>query len=347
MSFEYNINSGRQEWIDILKGLAILLVVVGHMPYTESTIPIKHFIYSFHMPLFFSLAGCTAAISYNKSKSVSDFFKRRCISVFLPYIIWCFLYDRLFPTSRTQFLNYDFNEHFHSFLSGGATWFLITLFLLQLYYIFYIILSSPFKSRILQIVISCCLFLLSFGAHRLIGQTSYEMTNPIYFITTAYVYFIPFSLGVIIATYPSVFKFILSSKWFITICVCIFLVLPTMKADIPFGGNYTKIIIGVATTCVLIKLLFDFTKKNPLKKSGFVGSCIFSYLSVFGKYSLGIYLLSSLFLPNTALAGYSISLTSILYILFSTIICMACVTLEKIVCTSPIMALLLFGKKIK
>ena len=303
MSSEYNINSGRQEWIDILKGLAILLVVVGHMPYTDGTIQIKNFIYSFHMPLFFTLAGCTAAISYNKTKSVGSFLKRRCISVLLPYIVWCFLYDRIFPTSLAQFLNYDLRDHFHSFITGSVTWFLITLFLLQLYYISFIVLNRLFKSIILKIVTVCCLFILSFIAHRYIGQTSYENTNPVYFITTTYIYFIPFSLGIIIATYPSIFKYILCSKWIMTACVCIFLVLPTLKADIPFGGNYTKIIAGLATTCVLIKLLFYLTTKGRSEKRSFGIASIFSILTMFGKYSLGIYLLSSLFLPNSALCS--------------------------------------------
>lgn len=44
-------------WIDMAKGLAIALVVLGHCLDFDN--PLRHFIYTFHMPLFFMLAGYT------------------------------------------------------------------------------------------------------------------------------------------------------------------------------------------------------------------------------------------------------------------------------------------------
>lgn len=46
----------RLDWLDIAKGIAIFLVVVGH---TVDHGTIRHLIFSFHMPLFFILAGFT------------------------------------------------------------------------------------------------------------------------------------------------------------------------------------------------------------------------------------------------------------------------------------------------
>lgn len=43
----------RDETFDILKGIAIILVIVGHTDFG----PFRAFIYSFHMPLFFFIAG--------------------------------------------------------------------------------------------------------------------------------------------------------------------------------------------------------------------------------------------------------------------------------------------------
>ncbi|NJB83255.1 fucose 4-O-acetylase-like acetyltransferase [Wenyingzhuangia aestuarii] len=47
-------NQKRVEWIDIFKGIGILLVVIGH-----STIPkeLSWWIWSFHMPLFFTMSS--------------------------------------------------------------------------------------------------------------------------------------------------------------------------------------------------------------------------------------------------------------------------------------------------
>ena len=57
----------REEWVDNIKGMAILLVVIGHVidgfelngiygsaKYAWNTIDL---IYSFHMPLFFMISG--------------------------------------------------------------------------------------------------------------------------------------------------------------------------------------------------------------------------------------------------------------------------------------------------
>ena len=45
----------RIAWPDMLKGIAVLLVAVGHNPKVSS--PIVHWIYSFHIPAFFFVAG--------------------------------------------------------------------------------------------------------------------------------------------------------------------------------------------------------------------------------------------------------------------------------------------------
>lgn len=49
------MGSKRLDWIDIAKGIAIILVIVGHTVPNPS--PLRHAIFSFHMPVFFILAG--------------------------------------------------------------------------------------------------------------------------------------------------------------------------------------------------------------------------------------------------------------------------------------------------
>ena len=50
----------RIEWIDISKGIAILLVIFGHVSILPWA-PYKKLIFSVHMPLFFIVAGLTAS----------------------------------------------------------------------------------------------------------------------------------------------------------------------------------------------------------------------------------------------------------------------------------------------
>lgn len=47
----------RIEWVDIAKGIAIMLMVIGH---EVSNGLVYALIFSFHMPLFFILSGYTS-----------------------------------------------------------------------------------------------------------------------------------------------------------------------------------------------------------------------------------------------------------------------------------------------
>lgn len=59
------VKSRRIEWVDIAKGIAILLMVIGHeLPQGA----LRCFIFSFHMPLFFILSGFTSSAVTNYYK---------------------------------------------------------------------------------------------------------------------------------------------------------------------------------------------------------------------------------------------------------------------------------------
>lgn len=67
----------RIEYIDIAKGIGILLVIAGHLFAYRG--PISRWIFSFHMPLFFILSGIcykmnssTILVEYKK-KSASNY----------------------------------------------------------------------------------------------------------------------------------------------------------------------------------------------------------------------------------------------------------------------------------
>lgn len=53
-----NQSKPRQAWLDALKGLGIVLVVLGHLPQVARS-DVGAAIYSFHIPLFFALSGAT------------------------------------------------------------------------------------------------------------------------------------------------------------------------------------------------------------------------------------------------------------------------------------------------
>lgn len=72
----------RNEWIDALKGLGIVAVVAGH------TLAAPHrFIFWFHMPLFFVLAG----LLYRPGAGWIHFAGRRALRLLVPYAVYLVL----------------------------------------------------------------------------------------------------------------------------------------------------------------------------------------------------------------------------------------------------------------
>lgn len=75
--------SKRVEYIDVAKGIGILLVVLGHNKLTSSDYPLLlQIIYSFHMPLFFLLSG----VFFKPDYGFWELAKRRFRTLLLPFI---------------------------------------------------------------------------------------------------------------------------------------------------------------------------------------------------------------------------------------------------------------------
>ena len=76
----------RLRWLDLYKGLAILLVVLGHM-----NIPARasQLIYSFHVPLFFIASGYVMALG--RPTAIRTFLARRWRSLIVPYLVFSLL----------------------------------------------------------------------------------------------------------------------------------------------------------------------------------------------------------------------------------------------------------------
>jgi fucose 4-O-acetylase-like acetyltransferase len=125
--------------IDIAKGLAIILVVYGHLiehsmaPWAQDFlgIPVFKVIYTFHMPLFFFVSGYLMAGSLSRH-GAGEVFRSRVRSLLVPFIVLavsCALItaplNMLFGTVRTDFIKDLADQLFFK----PSVWFLWTLFL--------------------------------------------------------------------------------------------------------------------------------------------------------------------------------------------------------------------------
>lgn len=87
----------RRHWLDVVKGIAIILVVMGHVGSTyggESASPsfnaIHSFIYSFHMPLFMFISGYLFTSSLKKDYRTTALSK--LLAYGIPYIVFSIVY---------------------------------------------------------------------------------------------------------------------------------------------------------------------------------------------------------------------------------------------------------------
>lgn len=72
----------RIEWIDIAKGIAMVLVIIGHIPIPRY---LSVFIYGCHMPLFFILSGY---VLKDKGESIGEFCRKKAKGLLIPLLIY-------------------------------------------------------------------------------------------------------------------------------------------------------------------------------------------------------------------------------------------------------------------
>jgi fucose 4-O-acetylase-like acetyltransferase len=137
--------SARLTWIDCAKGIGIILVVYGHLAMSAmnagATLPLhamsvsENIVYSFHMPLFFILAGLVVARSYRR-RGTHRFLIDKLQYLAYPYLVWSIL------QTGSEILFHGASNHSTSpldlwllpVLPHEQFWFLYALFLMYAVY---------------------------------------------------------------------------------------------------------------------------------------------------------------------------------------------------------------------
>ena len=123
----------RVDYLDYSKGIAIILVVLGHIC-SEGNI--KTYIYSFHMPLFFIISGYL--FNYSNVKSFKEFINKKIKAYLIPYVTFSIInilgYYLLSGLSLIVLRN-NLLETI-KFCGIGALWFLPVLFIAETIFVF-------------------------------------------------------------------------------------------------------------------------------------------------------------------------------------------------------------------
>ena len=224
--------------IDIIKALAIIIMVWGHVG-----LPGTKFLYLFHMAVFFICSGFVYKDKYARDiKSVLIFLKKKIMTLYFPYVICAVVFTLL----NNVFIKIGFyDENVCPYLSnqeilkdcirallfsrgtqlGGATWFLRALFFISVFYCFFNYITLKFKiinNSLIQLVISSIfLILLYYFGHRISNPSIFN------FVSNFILGYFCFSIGNILKE-KQVWLFQIKKSGlfgFLTICISLFILL--------------------------------------------------------------------------------------------------------------------------
>lgn len=148
--------------IDIIKGFAILLILLGHLLNAGS--PLKQMIYVVNVPAFFIASGIVC-----KPRSVKDSISSKFSSLLIPYLLWALIY--VSPSVRNiAYIMYGSNQSLLNSGGNGMLWFIPVMFISSVFVSWFLCrieskkLINFYKTAaiLLLIVIGNCLHFFSY-----------------------------------------------------------------------------------------------------------------------------------------------------------------------------------------
>ena len=175
----------RVDYIDVLRGIGIIYMVLGHINFGAQ---FDHYIHAFHMPLFFFVTG----LFYRReSLPYWPFLKKMTKQLILPYLIWgivilsfSFLTKMGLRTSMIEAIGNFFTTNNNGIPIAGALWYLTCLYFSQIILYF---LNRIFKKE-WTFGISCMIvFMLGIVLHHFQITLWWSLVNS--FVAIGIIYF--------------------------------------------------------------------------------------------------------------------------------------------------------------
>ena len=154
------MNKERYAEIDLLKGIGIVLMIMGHVPFGKNVIQV---IYIFHMPLFFIMSGFLYRKKDNWVLAIEKWFKRLILPYFIFSIMgYCLWFIEIKPTTVNQMIQ-PIKSIFWMNTDGmpinGAIWYLTATFVV---FLLYCIIDHWIKNEIAKGIFILTLTLIGF-----------------------------------------------------------------------------------------------------------------------------------------------------------------------------------------
>lgn len=319
----------RDPYVDFLKGISILAVVIGHsVSNVEKLSLLFNIIYSFHMPLLFFLSGyLEEAAKVDKRKNMLT---KRMKSLLIPYLSWTIVLYAIdlqmpFYTDVNKFFN-----HLFGFTQSGL-WFLPVLFGLKcMHYCFWKLQSKNEESLLIKTIFNIAIIELII--------ILLAVTTRLPYVINMVSYAIPYFFGVILQCNVQCTRFI-RHEGIITTCIVAYLI--GMHWFSFYNTDWTTQVLRIGLSlCVIVVLCNCRGIYEKEQNNSFIRAICY-----FGRYSMGIYLLHGFFIDYVTI--YKIIESTLLLVMFSAFMAVVtaflCTVIMKISSVSACISCLFFG----
>lgn len=301
--------------LDFFKGIAILLVICGHVILANlkdalDTHPVYTWIYSFHMPLFFFISGYL--ISYSSKNMGLKVVKKKSLTLLIPFFLWSFVLFPLFSGNNIYFSSEEFLN------PNAQYWF---VYLLWLYSMIYYCCNMPKTIGVMGGVIGAFAICLGIANH----------LYPCELFSRGVQFYPIYVFGVIANKLNLTEKSWIENSWLLTTAFLSFCVasLSYCRMDMALLNKIMKLLASFS----ICTLVLHYMRIKAITQIG--DNKIVSALCYVGKNSIVIYLIH--FLMVKVLPSPSLLLNEIpsfwifvISLLTSVVIACACLLLGKI-----------------
>lgn len=325
--------SGRICCFDQMKGVAIILVVIGHLTqfcFGMNSTDVNRWLEIFHMPVFFFISGYFSYKILTKYEDIRVQLWKKIRTITIPLLVWCVI------------LTFNGDETLmHLFARCcGKYWFLYTLTILSVFFIFYDFLIRKVEKPLFYIVLWGVPFVLL-----VVIKLKYNIGNywiPIDSLVNYYRYYLVGFLckkylalykAVFLHPYSFVFAFLAFAFQFIYVERCF----------------YILIFLGAMGGIVLLHGFFMSFDEKANKNS-----FILSGLTYLGTKTLPVYLIHYFFIPDMKVfkgilesIGNPFIVHLVVCLLLALMIIFVCLVIERIINVNRYLACIMFGKALK
>lgn len=317
----------RLQYLDSMKGLAIIMVIMGHVELSilRSTTIVTTVVSFLHIPIFMFISGLLLAKGNSLNKNIYSLFSTKFKRLIIPFASFSFLYAFVFNISLK---NIFFSNYKYGF------WFTFTLFFLIIIVLFVNKLTQKVNHVIILFLIYLMVYALLCYLHfyQIIPM---RIGNLISFSQLIY-YYPVFVFGFLMGKYPGIYRWLFDNVYLAFGSLLFYVVLIFLVWNYKFDNLLLLIVLNITGVLFVHYLFKYYNVKTPLN----------SILNKFGKYSLEIYmihffyigLINSIFEMN----GYP----HIVFLLIFTIFLLVISYFTGILINkSNVLKLLLWGKK--